>query len=161
MFRHVWNIAALGKSVAVVVDKGLPSEHRDRRQIDLWWRGQQNGSLMATLAHLLTLNWEWRNSRVRVLRAIRDPAGFESSRQAIQSLVEAARIRAEAEVIVSTDPFAEVFRRHSGQADVVFLGMQPAENETHTDLYERLNALLAPMPTTILIHSSGEADVFA
>ncbi|MBN1360155.1 MAG: hypothetical protein JW993_06165 [Sedimentisphaerales bacterium] len=161
MFRHVWNIAALGKSVAIVVDKGLPSEHRNRRQIDLWWRGRENGSLMATLAHLLTLNWEWRNSRVRVLRAIRDTAGYESSREAVMSLIEAARIRAEAEVIVSTDPFPQVFRRHSGGADVVFLGMQPSENETHAELYERLDALLAPMPTTILIHSSGEADVFA
>jgi amino acid transporter len=161
MFRHVWNISALGKSVVIVVDKGLPSEYRSRRQIDLWWRGQQNGSLMATLAHLLTQNWEWRDSHVRVLRAIRDPAGFESSRQAIASLIEAARIRAEAEVIVSTDPFPEVFRRHSGQADVVFLGMQPSEEETHADLYRRLSDLLEPMPTTILIHSSGEADVFA
>ncbi len=161
MFRHVWNISALGKSVVIVVDKGLPSEYRSRRQIDLWWRGQQNGSLMATLAHLLTQNWEWRDSHVRVLRAIRDPAGFESSREAIQSLIEAARIRAEAEVIVSTDPFPEVFRRHSGQADVVFLGMQPSEEETHADLYRRLSNLLEPMPTTILIHSSGEADVFA
>jgi hypothetical protein len=161
MFRHVWNISALGKSVVIVVDKGLPSEYRSRRQIDLWWRGQQNGSLMATLAHLLTQNWEWRDSHVRVLRAIRDPAGFESSRQAIASLIEAARIRAEAEVIVSTDPFPEVFRRHSGQADVVFLGMQPSEEETHADLYRRLSNLLEPMPTTILIHSSGEADVFA
>jgi amino acid transporter len=161
MFRHVWSIAALGKSVVVVVDKGLPSQDRRQRRIDLWWRGQKNGSLMATLAHLLVQNWEWRDSEIRVLRVVRDAAGQESSLQAIRSLIEAARITAEPHVIVSTEPFVDVLREHSGQADVVFLGMQPSDGEPSAALYGRLNALLAPMPTTILVHSSGEADVFA
>jgi amino acid transporter len=161
MFRHVWSIAALGKSVVIVIDKGLPCQYRRQRRIDLWWRGQKNGSLIATLAHLLVQNWEWRDSEVRVLRVVRDPAGRESSLQAIQSLIKAARIAAEPHVIVSDEPFADVLKEHSGQADVVFLGLQPSDGEAHTALYERLNTLLAPMPTTILIHSSGEADVFA
>jgi len=161
MFRHVRSIAGLGKSVVVVVDKGLPPLVRRSRRIDIWWRGQQNGSLMATLAHLLTLNWEWRNSQVRVLRVIGDKAGRESSSRSVRSLIEAARIDAEARVIISTEPFAEVLRRHSAKTDVVFLGLQPAEEESSTDLYKRLTSLLEPMPTAILVHSSGEADVFA
>jgi hypothetical protein len=161
MFRHVWSIAALGKSVLIVVDKGLPSEDRRRRRIDLWWRGQKNGSLMVTLAHLLAQNWEWRASLIRVLRVVRDTAGREPSLSAIESLIEAARIQAEAHVIVSTEPFADVLKHHSGQADVVFLGMQPSDEKPHTVVYRNLSNLLAPMPTTILVHSSGEADVFA
>ncbi len=161
MFRHVWSIAALGKSVVVVVDKGLPPEVRSRRRIDIWWRGRQNGSLMATLAHLLTQNWEWRNSRVQVLRVIRDAAGLESSRAAVESLIEAARIRAKAKIIVSEEPFNDVFRRHSAGADVAFLGIQPSDGEPSADLYRRLDRLLEHMPTTVLVHSSGEADVFA
>ena len=161
MLRHVSNIAALGKSVVVVVDKGLPPLVQNIRRIDVWWRGQENGSLMATLAHLLTQNWEWRNSRVRVLRLIRDSAGYESSSQAVRELIEAARIGAEAQVIVSTAPFDEVLRRHSGDSDVVFLGLQPSETEAAVDLYNHWTAILEPMPTTILVHSSGEADVFA
>ena len=161
MFRHVWSIAALGKSVVVVVDKGLPPLVRRARRIDIWWRGQQNGSLMATLAHLLTQNWEWRNSQVRVLRVIRDAAGFESSMQSVHALIEAARIRAEACVLVSMDPFGEILRRHSADTDAVFLGLQATEGEASADLYQRVTTLLEPMPTTILVHSSGEADVFA
>jgi len=161
MFRHVRSIAALGKSVVVVVDQGLPALVRSSRRIDIWWRGEQNGSLMATLAHLLTQNWEWRNSQVRVLRVIRDKAGHDSSRQAVRSLIEAARINAEVRVIVSTEPFAEVLRSHSAKTDVVFLGLQPGEEEPSLDFYNRLTTLLELMPTTILVHSSGEADVFA
>lgn len=161
IFRHVSTIAALGKSVVVVVDKGLPPSVRRARCVDIWWRGEQNGSLMATLAHLLVQNWEWGRSQVRVLRVIGDEAGRESSRKAVHSLVEAARIRAEACIIVSTEPFLEVFRRHSAKADVVFLGLQPTGDESSLEVYHRLNDLLESMPTTVLVRSSGEADVFA
>ena len=160
MFRHVWSIAAMGKSVVVVAEKGLPPEERVRRRIDIWWRGRQNGSLMATLAHLMTQNWEWRNSYIRVLRVIGDAAGRESSRQAIRELIEAARIRAEPRIIVSTEQFNDVFRSHSAKADVIFLGIQHSDNETSVQLYGRITELLKDMPTTILVHSSGEADLF-
>jgi hypothetical protein len=160
MFRNVWSIAAMGKSVVIVAEKGLPSEDRHRQRIDIWWRGRQNGSLMATLAHLLSQNWQWRNSHIRILRVIGDAAGRDSSRQAVRKLVEATRIRAVPRVIVSTEPFTDIFRSHSAKADVIFLGIQPSENETSTELYGRISDLLADMPTTILVHSSGEADVF-
>ncbi len=161
MFNHISSIAAMGKSVVVVADKGLPTEHRRRHRIDIWWRGQQNGSLMATLAYLLAQNWEWRNSYIRILRVIGDAAGRESSRQAIRKLVEAARIRAVTRLIVSTEPFSDVFRNHSAKADVIFLGFQPSKEESAGNLYSRLSDLLSDMPTTILVHSSGEADLFA
>jgi hypothetical protein len=161
IFRHVWSIAALGKSVVIVVDKGLPSEQRRQRRIDIWWRGQKNGSLMATFAHLLAQNWQWRDSKIRILRVIGDEAGRQSSRQAIRELVDATRIRAEPRVIVSTDSFSNVFRSHSAKADVIFLGIQPPDDETAVQCYHRLSDLLSDMPTTILVHSSGEADVFA
>jgi hypothetical protein len=161
MLRHVWSIAALGKSVVVVIDKGLPPKDVGQRRIDIWWRGQKNGSLMATLAHLLVQNWEWRDTTIRVLRVVPDDAGRESSRQAVKSLIEAARIRAEPRIIVSTEPFTEILHKHSSLSDVIFLGLQASEGEAPVDLYHRTNSLLEDAPTTILVHSSGEADVFA
>lgn len=161
MLRHVRSIAALGKSVVIVVDKGLPSRRRRRRRIDIWWRGQKNGSLMATLAHLLAQNWEWRDGRIRVIRVIEDAAGRKSSREAVKSLIDAARLRAEPQVIVSSDPFCDVLQSHSARSDVVFLGIQPSDDEPPIELYRRVDQLVEHMPTTILVHSSGEADVFA
>jgi len=92
---------------------------------------------------------------------IRDAAGRESSRGAVHKLIDAAGIHATRRVIISTEPFAGVFRSHSAKADVVFLGMHPAEGESQTQLYRRYDDLLKDMPTTILVHSSGEADLFA
>jgi len=117
---------------------------------------------MATLAHLLAQNWQWRDSQIRILRVIGDEAGRRSSRQAIRELVEATRIRAATRVIVSTDSFSNIFRSHSAKADVIFLGMQPPGDETAEQCYHRLSDLLSDMPHhPSLVHSSGEADVFA
>jgi len=161
-FRHLRSFAAMGKSVAVVVDQGLPASVRQTRRVDIWWRGQENGSLMATLAHLLTQNWAWGHSQIRILRHIQDPAGRDSSREAVKKLVEASRLRAEARVVVSQDPFPAVFRQHSAKADVVFMGMQPPEdNQDPERTYHHLNALLQEMPTAVLVHSTGDADLFA
>ncbi len=161
IFRHVWDIAGLGKSVVIVVDKGLPALPERQRRIDIWWRGQKNGSLMATLSYLLAQNWQWRDARIRIMRLIRDAAGRESSRQAIRSLVESARLPAEARVVVSTDPFETVLTSHSSKADVVFMGIQPLEEGQDPEQYfQQTTKILKHLPTTIMVHSSGEADVF-
>jgi len=63
-------------------------------------------------------------------------------------------------VVVSTEPFGDVFQSHSAKADVIFLGIQTSYDETSAQLYGRISDLLADMPTTILVYSSGEADMF-
>jgi amino acid transporter len=161
VYRHVRGIAALGKSVVLVSDRALPAPKTDPHCIDIWWRGQANGSLMITLAYLLTQNWEWRNSEIRILRLIPDDAGRESSRQVLEELIHSARIPAQACVIVSSDPFSEVLQSHSAQADLVFLGL-PYQDDEHVIInYRHLNLMLENMPTSILVRSSGEADFSA
>jgi hypothetical protein len=161
LHQHIRDTAALGKSVVIVVDRGLPTSDRTYRRIDVWWRGQKNGSLMVTLAHLLTRNWEWRGSTLRILRVVTDAAGRESSREAVRKLVQAARITAEAEVVVSTSPFSEVVKAHSRYADVVFLGFQMHGDRSPQEEYRHTQDLLEGLPTTILVHSTGEADLLA
>lgn len=161
-FRHLRIITAMGKSAVIVVDNGLPADIRLARRIDIWWRGEKNGSLMATLAHLLTQNGSWRQSQIRILRHVHDAAGRESSRTAVHGLVEASRLRAEARVVVAEEPFPNVLHQHSVKADVVFMGLPiPAEDQDSLHVYRQLSSLLAPMPTTVLVHSTGDADLFA
>lgn len=161
ILRHVWDMAGLGKSVVIVADKGLPAPNHKQKRIDIWWRGQKNGSLMATLSYLLTQNWQWRDAQIRIMRLVRDSAGRESSAQAIRSLVENARLRAEARVVLSSDPFESVLTSHSSKADVVFMGIQPPEpGQDPEQYYQKTAQILGHMPTTIMVHSSGEADVF-
>jgi hypothetical protein len=158
-FSHLLRSAqALGMSIVCVLDRELPWM-RPSRRIDVWWRGMQNGSLMLILAYLLTLNGEWTRACIRILRVVEKEAGRQSATQALEELCKAARISAEVEVVVSEQSFTEVLREYSHDAAVVFLGFQvPVESDMHS-FPQRYAGLTEGLPTTLLIYSSGEADV--
>ncbi|MBN1106742.1 MAG: amino acid permease [Deltaproteobacteria bacterium] len=160
--HHLNTVRRLGMSMVLVHDKGLSQDSFNRR-IDIWWRGQENGYLMILIAHLLTLNWEWSRARIRLLRLLRDEAGRQPSKEALQELVDAARVDAQAEIIVSEDPLPEVLERHSADASLVILGFKVPE-ERGEDAYRfqmHFERMLSGLPTTLLVSSSGEADLLA
>ncbi|MFC1467747.1 amino acid permease [Verrucomicrobiota bacterium] len=160
VIHHLNNIKALGKSAVTVVNHGLPEPGNHQKKIDIWWRGQKNGSLMIILAHLICQNWDWRNARIRILRKIDDEAGRAPATEALAKLIEAARIKAEPTVLVSHDSFDNILHRHSREADLLFMGFDIPEQAQAESGYRHLEALLGNMPTTLLVHSSGEADLF-
>jgi hypothetical protein len=79
----------------------------------------------------------------------------------MQRLLDAARVEALPEVIVSAAPFTEVFKRESCNADLVFLGFDaPVEGEEDV-WFARYEALLSDGPTTVLVCSAGGEDILA
>ncbi len=158
--RHLRDIRMLGMSVLSVIDHGQPPPEKDKR-IDIWWRGQENGSLMVILAHLLTRNWEWSRARIRIIRLVNREEARRSARRNLEDMVEAARIEADIDVIVSDQAFPSVFRAHSRDASVVLLGLQPPDEDGAEAFYQNTQRLLGDMPTTILVSSTGEADLLA
>ena len=158
-FNHLNAVRLLDMSLIVVEDKGLPRETGSRR-IDVWWRGQENGSLMVLLAHLLTLNWKWNEATIRLLRLIDDEAGRDPSTSALEALLEQARVKGVVQVLVSPEPFAEVLQRHSTDATVVLLGFNVPEEEAAGAFQHYFESIMANLPTTLLVSSSGEADMF-
>jgi len=162
MVRRLQAATLLGMSLALLRDRGLPAP-RHARRIDIWWRGRKNGSLMIVLAHLLKLNWEWAQAEVRLLRVIEDEAGRKPATEALEQLVDTARIEAKAQVIVSQKPFPEILHRHSEDASVVFMGFNVAdEDEAETaEALARFETMTEGLPTTMLVCSSGAADLLA
>ena len=150
----------MGMSLVVVADSGLPAPGKPRR-IDIWWRGLQNGSLMLLLAHLLRLNWEWAHAQIRILRVVANEKGREPATQALTELIEAARIEARVDVVVSQEPFREVLRTHSFDAGVVLLGFIVPDAPDVTAFDATYRNMLAGLPTTMLISSTGDADLLA
>ena len=157
--RHVNLSLRLGMSHVAVLDRGLPPPVTAKR-IDVWWRGQTNGSLMIILAWLVSLNWEWGRSRVRILRAVEPGADTASARRDLRALVEAARMSGDIEVVETAD-LKTTLHAESTDADVVFLGFSPAGGEDPTAWYARYASMTEGLPTTLLVASTGDADVFA
>lgn len=156
---HLKSILLLGRSIILVKDRGLP-EAEGRKRIDIWWRGKQNGSLMVLLGHLLTLNWEWVGAEIRLIRLIRNEAGRKPATDALNALVEAARVRATVCILASEAPFRDVLHMNSRDASLVMLGVQLPEVSDSERFQTETEQTLEGLPTTLLISSSGEADLY-
>jgi len=157
--HHLNTGRLLGMSLIVVRDKGYPREEGTKR-IDIWWRGHENGSLMVLLAHLITLNWDWAKSQIRLIRLISDEAGRAPATVALQELLEKARVKAMAQVLVSQSSVPDIIQRHSSDATVVFLGFNIPEETDARPFQIRFENIMERLPTTLLVCSSGEVDLF-
>lgn len=156
--KHLHSVSLLGRSIILVSDKGLPEKNRKKR-IDIWWRGKKNGSLMVLLGHLLTLNWEWRGAEIRLNRVIQNEAGRRPATEALEALIKDARVKATVSVLVSEDPFKDVLHRHSKDASLVMLGTQLPDQDNADQFLVLTEQAMDGLPTTLIVLSSGEADL--
>ena len=156
-------LAELGLSQAILLNlAGRRPGRGEAGRIDIWWRGYANGSLMLILAHLMTLNPEWQQVRVRILRIAKTEAERQSAHDDLKHLTEVSRIGAEIKVLVSADPFSQTMRRESRDAVALFLGfVLPADNSALLSLFESTARALEGMPPAFLISTSGAADLLA
>jgi amino acid transporter len=165
MLTHLRLAAAMNMCLAVIKasDRCVLPAPRKRKRIDLWWRGQRNGAAMLMLAYLMSCNWEWARTTIRILRMVPKEAGREPAREALQQLLDTARVEAETLVLVDDRPFAEVLHEHSRDASCLFLGFELPEADptcevTWHALYERF---LEGMPTAVLVHSRHTEELLA
>lgn len=132
------------------------------RIIDLWWRGDRNGSLMALLAYLITLDRTWRAARLRIFRAVGDPGAEALARKHLRELLVNARIDAEIHVFVARSHPHDFIPEHSGTtADIVMLGLSTVDMDGFPEYLAAMEPMLQRLPTTLLVRSNGEADLFA
>ncbi len=135
---------------------------KDQRVIDLWWRGSRNGSLMALLAYLMKQDRAWRTAKIRIFRAVPEAAAETEARQHLAKLLTNARIEAEVNVFHSLEkPERFIPERSGGTADLVMLGMNSADLEDFPGYLQNMDPLLQQLPTTLLVWSNGDADLFA
>jgi hypothetical protein len=145
----------------VVLKPGSFALNRKKRVIDIWWRGHANGSLMALFAYLITQHRTWSGASIRFLRVVRSNAEAQEAKRDMTRLRDQARIRANIEVVKSDQPPTEVIASTSAASDLVMLGMVATSSGEARRYLEQIEPLIDRLPTTLLIWSNGEADVFA
>jgi hypothetical protein len=133
-------------------------EPGQQKRIDLWWGGlQNNGDMMLLLAHLLSLNPEWRDSRMVVRSISRDEGERKTQAENLAALLAEVRIEADTEFIMKPEgkSVADVIHEQSAGADVVFLGLRDPEAGKEEAYARRMAELTEGLNTTIFVHSSG------
>jgi len=139
----------------------LSWRHEPGRQprIDLWWGGlQHNGDMMLLLAHLLSLNPEWRDARIVVRSIARSEEEETTQRHGLADLLAEVRIPAETSVIMkpADRSIADVIHAESADADVVFLGLKHPEAGTEKAYAGHLEQLARGLNTTVFVRNAGE-----
>jgi len=136
-----------------------PTQHQ-KLYIDVWWRGKANGRLMIILAHLMTRNWEWGNTELRVFRVVEDEAGMEPATTSLMQLIDEARVDAKVMTILREGrSFRDILYQQSSWSECVFLGFDLPRKEQEQAWFENYESLLKGMPPTVLVHALSEQDV--
>jgi len=152
--------SALGMSLAIIETRGLPVSDESKR-IDIWWRGQKNGALMLLLAFLISENWEWANTKIRILRVVENEVGKEPAANALLELLSLARVAGEVRIVVSAESFSRNLHEHSADAACVILGFELPETIDEAEWHACYRSFIDGMPTMILVNSLGGEDMFA
>ncbi|MEM9411226.1 MAG: amino acid permease [Planctomycetota bacterium] len=151
-------VANLNRSIIAMkmMDKNADMWAAPKGPIDIWWRGEKNGSLMLLLAYLLTNNPAWRGRPIRLLRMIPSEAGINEVTNHLQSLISQSRITAEPAVFVGNN-ISQTIQRESKNASITIIGFDtPAENE-ETDFYDRMEVLTSSLDRVVFVNSHGDA----
>lgn len=150
----------LNRSIAVLRFLNHPVDPWTAPQgpIDVWWRGEKNGSLMLLLAHMLINNDQWRGREIRLLRIISAEAGREEVHNHLASVIDQSRIPAVPKVVVS-DNIAETIQTESRSAAIVFIGFEaPNENEEE-DFFARMESLVGDLERVVFVDSHGNMSL--
>ena len=145
----------------VVLYKGARIERPKHGQIDLWWHGHQNGSLMALFAYLASTTDTWKGVRMRMLRIVKTSEEHVEAEDNLAQLMEAARMAVDIEVILSERPVSELIAERSASADLVLMGLAPRDLSDIEAMLVARDPLLAKLPPTLLVLSNGDVDVLA
>lgn len=155
-------VKGLGRSVVIV---RCAQEERIRWSppagtIDLWWRGGGNSSMMLMLAHLLIQTSDWRSRSIRILHSVGPDADEEKSREPLQKMLEAARIKATVEIVPGNDNF-DALRLKSRNAAIVMIGYDPPEDEQEALFTDELIECVNEFKNVLLVSSSGGISLVA
>lgn len=158
MLKTIRTITGLQKSSLLVRMNELP-EKTGRERMDIWWRGKHsNGDLMLLLAHLLSLNDEWKNAKIIIHTIILREEDREFMMENVQDMIDEVRIKAEPQIIIKPQDksITEIIHEHSRNANLVFMGLKlPLEGE-EKDYLTRLKELSDGLKTTIFVRNGEE-----
>jgi len=127
------------------------------REIHVWWGGlKQNGDLMILLAWLLKLNYQWRDSTLKILSAASSELAKGNTERYLDSMLQDIRIKAEYDVFLKPkeQSIPELVKARSTSAEAVFLGLAVPDPGKELDYAKRIENLVGEIPVAFLVKNS-------
>ncbi len=150
-----------GFGLNLVIYKGARMDGIGKRQIDVWWHGQRNGSLLVLFAYLASEHPDWSKARIRMMRVVSSGEEHMEAEKTLGQMMAAARLAVDVEVVLTQRPVSEIIVEKSGKSDLVLLGLRQEDIADFRGFLAARDELLAKLPPTLLVLSNGEADLLA
>lgn len=132
-------------------------------RIDVWWRGgSNNGNLVLSLIKFIRISYEWRNANIRLLIVNHDNQKKKKIEKQAKSVLDNMRMDAEIKVLNNQNdkwPVNKLIRKHSANADVIFLGIPDIKEGTEKEFIRRTDALYKDLKTLVLVKASSSFSV--
>jgi amino acid transporter len=128
------------------------------RVIDIWWQADKTGQMMVLLAYLMTRSVDWNNATIRVLVPARNE-GADSHLAEVKSMLSAARIEAETEVVVDADSHSVV--AHSASASIVYFQFGIREGRIVDPFGNDVSKILPDLPMVVMSMAAQDVDLDA
>jgi hypothetical protein len=132
-------------------------------QIDVWWRGgSNNGNLVLSLIKFIRISYEWRNANIRLLIVNHQNEKKKKIENQAKSVLDNMRMDAEIKVLNNQNdkwPVNKLIRKHSANADVIFLGIPEIQEGTEKEFIRRTDELYKDLKTLVLVKASSSFSV--
>lgn len=143
----------------VLLDYNQRMGFGDFEQIDVWWRGgSNNGNLVLSLIKFIRISYEWRNATVRLLIVNPENTKKKKIEKQAGEVLEKMRINAEIKVLnnqIDKWPVNKLIRKHSTEADLIFLGIPDIQEGMEEEFIQRTDALYKDLRTLVLVKASS------
>jgi amino acid transporter len=119
------NIIEMDRNVLLYSHGEWGSEGSNR--IDVWWKGEENGSLMALLSYIISSSEariDGEQKSIRIIRKLFKDEDRENATNQLKELLRAARIKGEVLVLPEDNaPIQETIKEHSSDAYLILMGI--------------------------------------
>lgn len=124
-----------------------------KKRIDVWWGGlENNGKLMLMLAHIISLNEQWRNASINIRSIVMKEYNNLDLKDKLKNIFEEMRISANIELYdTERNTVTELIYNNSKGADLVIMGLAEPIEGNEKSYIERLNLLSEGMPTILFV----------
>jgi amino acid transporter len=146
----------------IVLREGSLHSASSERRIDVWW-GRKSGNigLILALAHLLRMSDPWHDAQLNLKTIVSSKDEIEAAEKGLQEFIDSAHLNAQAETISAHEGSAYgLIKKHSGEADFVFLGLRPPEPDESDEDYSKyyreiILGTVTPATTAYVMSSEG------
>lgn len=98
-----------------------------KNRIDIWWKGQKNGNLMALLAYIIKesdIQQGVKQQKIRILRKLFEGQDHDTAYEEMNQLLTGARLLGEIEIVPSDkSEFMETLKEYSSDSSLILMGM--------------------------------------